>query len=441
MSIYYDWGFTGNPFEQTPLRADETGNSLLIGREKELKRLISLIETGPRLPTVEGLNGVGKTSLVNVAAFRLMKASFEEPGRALYIPCRRVFQLSANGDLGEFIDSIYLEIAQTIIDFQDILLNRWDNTNVVKPIARWLNSPKFSAVQGGLSVFGFGPQFGVSSQPNTSEGFHRSGFRKNVKDWLSEMYPQTAPGGIVCIIDNLELLQVAETTRKILEQLRDDLFTTAGVRFVLCGSNGIIHSVVSSPRLSGILHRPIDLSGLDTSDADSVLSSRVNVFSKSKGESYLPILPNDFLDLYQILNSNLRSVLQQADEYCISVHDGEHPVSDDEKQAKYHSWLIDEGKALHDAVDRQLTPRSWKVLEDGVKLGGSFSPSAYELFGFNSLEAFRPSVKALEDVHLVTSVRDESDKRRKSIVITPKAFLISHYRELLKPKDQPENRR
>lgn len=94
MSIYYDWGFTGNPFEQTPLRADETGNSLLIGREKELKRLMSLIETGPRLPTVEGLNGVGKTSLVNVAAFRLMKASFEEPGRPLYIPCRRVFQLS-----------------------------------------------------------------------------------------------------------------------------------------------------------------------------------------------------------------------------------------------------------------------------------------------------------------------------------------------------------
>jgi len=104
-------------------------------------------------------------------------------------------------------------------------------------------------------------------------------------------------------------------------------------------------------------------------------------------------------------------------------------VSEDEKHGRYTSWLSDEGKAQHDAVDRQLTPRSWKVLEDGVKLGGSFSPSAYELFGFNSLEAFRPSAKALENVHLVTSVRDESDKRRMSIVITPKAFLISHYRE------------
>lgn len=48
------------------------------------------------------------------------------------------------------------------------------------------------------------------------------------------------------MLDNLELLQVAETTRRILEQLRDELFTTPGVRFVLCGANGMINSVVSS---------------------------------------------------------------------------------------------------------------------------------------------------------------------------------------------------
>jgi DNA-binding MarR family transcriptional regulator len=68
------------------------------------------------------------------------------------------------------------------------------------------------------------------------------------------------------------------------------------------------------------------------------------------------------------------------------------------------------------------------VFEDAINIGGSFSPSDFEAFRFNSIAAFRPSVKALEDVHLVTSVRDETDSRRKSIVITPKAFLVYHYR-------------
>lgn len=73
------------------LEADEVGESLLIGREQELSRLISLIETGPRLPTVEGLNGVGKTSLVNVAAYRLMKQSLERQQNQLYIPAEEFF--------------------------------------------------------------------------------------------------------------------------------------------------------------------------------------------------------------------------------------------------------------------------------------------------------------------------------------------------------------
>lgn len=146
------------------------------------------------------------------------------------------------------------------------------------------------------------------------------------------------------------------------------------------------------------------------------------------GESYLPILATDFLDLYKILNFNLRSVLQEADKYCLSVSQGDHPDPDAEKTTRYRQWLQEEGRRIHDAVARQLTPRAWKVCENAIKIGGSFSPSDFETFGFNSIAAFRLSVKSLEDVHLVTSVRDETDSRRKSIVITPKAFLVYHYR-------------
>jgi type II secretory pathway predicted ATPase ExeA len=98
MNIYDDWGFSRNPFEQTPLQADDIGEKLLIGRERELTRLMSLIETGPRLPTVEGLNGVGKTSLVNVATYRLMKESLNKTRSTIH-PLQKSFSVIPNCQL------------------------------------------------------------------------------------------------------------------------------------------------------------------------------------------------------------------------------------------------------------------------------------------------------------------------------------------------------
>ena len=40
--------------------------------------------------------------------------------------------------------------------------------------------------------------------------------------------------------------------------------------------------------------------------------------------------------------------------------------------------------------------------------------------------ALRPQVKALEDVNLVVSAIDESDKRRKTISVTPRGWLVNY---------------
>ncbi|MBM5817672.1 MAG: hypothetical protein FJ083_14125 [Cyanobacteria bacterium K_Offshore_surface_m2_239] len=64
------------------------------------------------------------------------------------------------------------------------------------------------------------------------------------------------------------------------------------------------------------------------------------------------------------------------------------------------------------------------VFENAIKQDGVFSPGDYESFQFNSLQAFRPYVKALEDAGLLVSTHDEGDKRRKTIQVTALGWLV-----------------
>ena len=79
-------GFYPLAFQQTSLPPDETGEKLLVGRDAELTQLVSRLQDSTKIPIVEGLNGIGKTSLVNVAAHRLYQTHLAGRG-ALFIPC------------------------------------------------------------------------------------------------------------------------------------------------------------------------------------------------------------------------------------------------------------------------------------------------------------------------------------------------------------------
>jgi hypothetical protein len=116
MSIYDDWGFSDNPFQTTSLPPSEIGLKLLVGRDEELKRLEKRLTNPPKIPTVEGLNGVGKSSLVNVAAYKSYQAFLRDQNQPMLIPCRKVFQLLPTTTLADFVDSVLREVAQTLLE-------------------------------------------------------------------------------------------------------------------------------------------------------------------------------------------------------------------------------------------------------------------------------------------------------------------------------------
>lgn len=423
MNIYKAWNFFDNPFKTTPLQPDQEGKRLLVGRDSEIKRILTRVFNPPSMVTVEGLNGVGKTSLVNVALYECYESFFNQKVDTLFIPCNRTFQLNTERNPEEFIDEVLIEVAQTLIKRAEEL----QHLGLVTPensieIDSWLNSPYKSTFQATLGPVGIGK----TTETNTSNGFERSGFRNIIRNWLEEIFPDGSAGGVVCIIDNLEILETSETARKALEQLRDSLFNFTGIRWVLCGALGIVKSIAASPRLEGLLHDPVEIFGIKQEFAKDIFNSRMNYY-KIDDSFYVPINADSFSFLFEVLSQNIRNTLSYANEYCMKIYDDNMKIeSESDKENAFLEWITNLSSNYYQAVQSQLRPRALKLFNDIFNSGSSFSPGDFDSFGFNSIPAMRPHVKDLETVGLVTTSKDDSDNRRKSIQLTAKGQFVGY---------------
>lgn len=425
MNIYNTWGFYESPFNTSALQPNENGMSLLVGRDKEIEQILRRLYNPPASVTIEGLNGVGKTSLVNVSLFKAYQSSFNENAKTLFIPCSKTFQVTAETGADEFISTLYLEVAQTLLrrseELNELGFSLPSNSNSIE---KWLNSPHITTWQATIGPFGAGS----NSETNTSNGFKDSGFKVQIDNWLKEIFPNKEDGAVVCIIDNLEILETSEQAKRQLERLRDEIFSLSGIRWILCGSLGIVKSVASTPRLEGYLHRPIEISSVQRKFIKELFEKRIKYFSNvSETPGYLPLTIDDIDFLYEVLNENLRNTIHYCDQYCMYFVDKELSAETNEEKSKYFlQWLQSEAESIMNSVEGQLRPRALKLFNDIIYYGGIFSPSDYDKFGFNSVAALRPQVVELERVALLSSTIDESDNRRKTIQVTPKGWLTSY---------------
>lgn len=425
MSFYRDWGFKQNPFDTHALPANSEGHRLLVGRDHVVEQLKERLASGRKIVTVEGLNGVGKTSVVNVMSYLAYENSKQGDEGDLFLPCDKVFQLDGNKTAEEFRREVFLSVGQTLVSAHSYLTPKpgYTKPHRVKSTDRFLNSPQVKGVTLGLQ----GLALGVSQETNTGFGFEYSGFEKNVKDWLREAFEGEGAGGVVCVIDNLELLQTSQNAREKIESLRDSLLNVEGLRWVLCGANGIIHGVASSPRMEGRLKKPITIDDLDPSFAPLVFSSRQDSF-KVKTSAKLPLDADDFMALFGLLRGNIRSVLSECDEFCQWVAE-EVGGPENFESSLFSMWLEHELEIAYAAVRFELRPAAMRVFKKACELE-VFSPSDCEEFGYDTPMALRPQIKSLETVGVLVSAVEDGDKRRKSIIVTPKGWKVKRYLEL-----------
>lgn len=421
--FYRDWGFSTNPFNTNPLPASEAGEKLLVGREQTIAQLKTRVRNGPKASTIEGLNGIGKTSIANVAAFQLERESINGPGDSLFLSCRNEFQLNAETSPYEFRTKVLQEVIQTLIERKNDLPVRPGMTDPYSNtvLDRYLNSTESNAYQAGI----LGATIGFSRTSAPSIGFEQSGFDKAALDWLRIVFPAVEDGGVICIIDNLEVLETSRDAAQMLEELRDVLFSVPGIRWIMCGARGIVHGVASSPRLLGYLHRPIEVRDLQRQYAFNLFEKRLEAY-RVRDDATVPVSKNDFLALFKLYRGNLRSVLFDLDQYCQYVFENFDDIEEDVTHIDFPDWLQGEANRTYSAVSKVASDKDLQVLAYSCARDNSFRFDDFKRFGFKEREPFMECVDRLVHWGVVWCVEDDFDHNRRLHRISPKGWLLEN---------------
>jgi hypothetical protein len=292
-----------------------------------------------------------------------------------------------------------------------------------------LNSPIFRSGGGGGSALGFGLSSSHGSSPSTSAGFTEAGFKNAVDGWLEYAFPSESDGGFICVLDNLELLQTHKAARELLEALRDSVFNRRGLRWVLCGARGIMRAAAASPRLHGVLAEPMVLRPLAEEFVPEVVARRIEIYRKRDVEAYAPVDPDGFRHLYEVGNRNLRNALKYAEDYAmwLQLEEQRRPTEPEDKLALLEAWMATMAEGYLQDI-RGVGARAWEVFDGIVSRGGSISPADFGEFGFESPQARRRQMQALEGSMLVETSIDETDRRRRLIEVTSKGWIVNYQR-------------
>lgn len=417
------FGFRENPYSNEGLPPNEVGDALLVGRDTEVASLQTALASGGAHPSIEGATGVGKSSLIAVAAYRMEVACTANPSGTLFLPATEFFQMSTSVEALE--THVYQVVAQTLIANVEAFRRAGTEIPDVARLDAWLNRPTYRS--GSAAISGFGG--GAGSTPNTSTGFTESGFPEAVRAELARLFPTLATGAVVCVLDNLELLQTPGRAREVLEVLRDRVFTLQGLRWVLCGSRGIV-SRARSGRLSGFFSVPTTIHPLPYDACIDLVRTRIEEFGND--DAYPPVTPSGFEYLYRALHLNLRDALAYAQQFAAwlyaeyVLHDADLP-SDDDLKLLLEGWIADLADRAF-AETKGVQRRVWQFFDQVAAGSGVARAADWEDFKFTTQQQMGGSVTALETANLMVRETDPDNASLKLATITPSGWLIYFHR-------------
>jgi hypothetical protein len=263
--------------------------------------------------------------------------------------------------------------------------------------------------------------------------------------WLEQIFSGEGNGGVVCVIDNLELLETGASARRTLEAMRDRLFNVPGLRWVFCGANGGVKSLAASPRLEAFLNTPvIQVEHIHPSALRPLFEARFREFAMGDVEEVYDALPftlDDLQHLYLLVNFNLRSLIHLADTYCeAQVVKVKRKLTREQKAKQFDRWLFAHTVGEYQALQSRLPTDAWAILDSIMSddLRGTFGVGDYKSLNQNSkteisLSTFEKRLRDLERNGLISkSIEDDSgsssdgDFKRDVFNVTAKGALV-HY--------------
>lgn len=407
MSTWLDYGFRENPYSTRPIEPTAEGLELLVGRTREIAALHAALTASDTHPTIEGSNGVGKTSLAQVTAYAAKRGAEGGHTKQLFLPVHDVFQVTPQNTPQGFV----LEVCAALADAFDIHRGVLQRGDFVVPsgedISHWRRA--------------------VAGRSSGGDAFADARFAQTMFAWVGDCFPSAATGAFVCVLDNLELLETSVDAKRFLEALRDPLLRKRGLRWVLCGARGVISGAAGSPRLDGVLGEPLQLPHVEPDDAAEILQKRIEIY-RLTDEYFMPVDPEGFAIVYAMLNHNLRDSFKLCQDFVVDFTvSGQAPHYQDDQVDRLKFWLQGVGVKHLRSADK-VTSSDWgtfKRMADRRKLCGL---DEWQTFGAEDLEGFTAQVKSLKRANLVDEVDDQADDGRTLIRVTTRGWLVYHAR-------------
>ncbi|WP_345376151.1 MarR family winged helix-turn-helix transcriptional regulator [Frondihabitans cladoniiphilus] len=376
---------------------------------------------GASVVALEGDFGVGKTSLAAAAAWDA--AQWRANGGPLFIPMKIRLSLRPDDSRESFEQKTMRAVAATLVESAGKLKQEGRTLAGIEAVKRWLQAPEAGGWSGGVSASILGQGGGLSGgrnrTPNTSSGFSESGILDIVDEWLAQLFPDRASGGVICFLDNLEELRDSETALSVMEPLRDALFKRPGLRWLISGAQGMIRAAYASPKMTGVFLDPIEVLPLDHSLVPGVIAARADAL-KNRDDAVVPVSEKAFAHLYASIGQNLRYALNLSERYAFGQDPEALVLLDDKKRDdKFEESIKVEADRVYSAYAHDLTSADWKVFDKLLReKAGTCSPSDFADFGYKAMPPLLIRIDKLKAAHLVTYTKDDADQRRRTISVS-----------------------
>lgn len=387
-----EFGFTKNPYDTMALTSSEEGSQLLVGRDEEADFLTQQLTSSRMIPLLYGENGVGKSSIANVVAYRLSQEYNQGNKRYFFLKLMSI-QGTQLSDLKGFEKTIYQEIIYLLLENKKFLKKRGIKRLEIFKVN--MLTRKLGNIEGGIGPIsgGYVPNpFAENYLPNI------------VRKWLEKCFSGCYSGGIICVIDNLENSGTPKQVKSIVEGLRDTLFTLPGLSWILCGTPIALDGVRTSKLLQGYLAEK-QICPIDENVAPKVVEQRIAFYGNANSDP--PVDEELFEVLYTIVNKQLRVALTLCYEFSNFLYS--HPVlrSSDRKN-EFRTW-IDQMAFNLPEKEYEVPNDSWQLFDKIIMFGSDISSDELELLNLPSVDEFNRLVLPLKSKGLLEIVETDDE--------------------------------